>query len=104
VVANNKVYVAYLITWTESEEGWGVRPDGASLHLTQDDANEYLNEYWAHMPVEVPTEYSRNDGVVGKLVAIGLNLYRRLNLSKKHGIRLWQVDLRNARAEGNITE
>lgn len=104
MAVKDKVYVAYLITWTESEQGWGVRPDGASLHLTQDDAKQYLKEYWDNMPGKVPAEYSRNDSGTGKLVTVGLDLHKQLNLSKKHGIRLWQVDLRDARTKGNIKE
>lgn len=36
--------------WEESERGWGVRPDGYSLHLTHEDACKFVDEYWATMP------------------------------------------------------
>lgn len=100
----DKTHVAYLITWTESERGWGQRPDGASLHLTQDDAKVYLKEYWDRMPVDVPHGYSRNDSSSGKMVAVGPVLYKELKRNKKHGIRLWQVDLNNALRDNNIKE
>jgi len=48
--------------WEESEDGWGTRPDGYSLHLTDEDCRAYIQEYWDRMPAEVPDEYSRPDG------------------------------------------
>lgn len=45
--------------WEESELGWGVRPDGYSLHLSQEDWKAFRKEYWKGMPKEVPEEYSR---------------------------------------------
>ena len=32
--------------WEESERGWGVRPDGCSLHLTEADRKQFIKEYW----------------------------------------------------------
>jgi hypothetical protein len=55
----------YCQVWEESERGWGVRPDGYSLHLTLDDVKSHIAEYWKkqkkHSP-EVPDEYSRPCG------------------------------------------
>jgi hypothetical protein len=102
--AKGKTYVAYLITWTESERGWGYRPDGASLHLTQDDAKKYLKAYWDRMPTEVPHEYSRNDSDTGTLVAISPTMYKELKNSKNHSTRLWQGELREARTKRHIKE
>lgn len=48
--------------WEESERGWGTRPDGYSVHLTDDDRQAYIDEYWASMPDEAPAEYSRPHG------------------------------------------
>ncbi len=48
--------------WEESEEGWGTRPDGYSLHLTDADMIQFIKEYWAKMPDEAPKEYSRPAG------------------------------------------
>lgn len=48
--------------WLESERGWGTRPDGYSLHLSDEDRKQFINDYWAGMPDEVPDEYSRPDG------------------------------------------
>ncbi len=48
--------------WEESERGWGSRPDGYSLHLTDADRQAFIEAYWARMPDSVPDEYSRPDG------------------------------------------
>lgn len=48
--------------WEESERGWGTRPDGFSLHLTETDRQAYIKAYWSSMPDAVPDEYERPDG------------------------------------------
>lgn len=48
--------------WLESERGWGIRPDGYSLHTTRGDVDAYIAQYWDGMPDTVPDEYSRPDG------------------------------------------
>ena len=48
--------------WEESERGWGTRPDGYSLHLSQQALAAYVDDYWARMPNETPDEYSRPSG------------------------------------------
>jgi len=47
--------------WEESE-AWGTRPDGFSLHLTDEDRKAYIKAYWDGMPDATPAEYSRPDG------------------------------------------
>lgn len=98
----SKEYVAYLITWTESERGWGQRPDGASLHMTQDDAKTYLDSYWKSMPDEVPDEYSRNDSGTGKLVVVSSDMYSKLKTSKNRSVRLFEHEYSDARKRGDI--
>lgn len=48
--------------WEESEAGWGQRPDGCSLHLSEEDRAAYVKAYWDRMPSSAPSEYSRPDG------------------------------------------
>ena len=48
--------------WKESEKGWGVRPDGYSLHLTDQDREAYEKAYWDSMPDEIQDEHSRTCG------------------------------------------
>lgn len=50
--------------WEESERGWGVRPDGFTLHLTQDDCKKYVTGYnttFNNLP-SAPDEYTRASG------------------------------------------
>ena len=48
--------------WEESELGWGVRPDGYSLHLSEAGRDAYINRYWESMPDSAPQEYERPCG------------------------------------------
>lgn len=57
-------------TWMESERGWGVRPDGYSLHRTNADLEAYVKKYWDGMPDKAPAEYSRPAGDP-KLIDLG---------------------------------
>jgi hypothetical protein len=61
-----KVYLQY---WEESERGWGVRPDGCSLHLTKEDHKKYIDSIYKEREThtEVPYEYDR---IVGEPIEI----------------------------------
>jgi hypothetical protein len=45
--------------WEERERGWGSRPDGYSIHLTEDDRRKFIQAYWAKTPADAPDDYSR---------------------------------------------
>jgi len=91
---------AVLDTWTESERGWGSRPDGATLHLTMEDYGEYVEEYWGRMPKGVPDEYSRPDASPRNVV-IEEDLYQKI-VASRNGIRLWQGEYSKMKAEQKI--
>ena len=52
--------------WTESECGWGQRPDGLSIHFSEDQHTEYIKAHEARLVkrygLEVPPEYDFPDG------------------------------------------
>lgn len=52
-------------TWTESERGWGQRPDGYTLHKTKDDITHFLNRMRTREAEiykgQTPDEYSFPD-------------------------------------------
>ena len=75
--------------WEESELGWGTRPDGFSLHLTDADRESYIKEYWDRMPKSVPDEYSRPDGTPYK-AKVDAATFARVKASK-NGIRGWRA-------------
>lgn len=60
--------IAYLMEWEESERGWGTRPDGWSLHLSQADYTAFVNSHWATFEGKpTPDEYDRPVSLQGKL-------------------------------------
>ena len=75
-------------SWEESERGWGVRPDGYSLHLTQSDRNVFVRAYWDSMPEEVPDEYERPTGETFP-VEVDEETFDLVHTSK-NGIRRYQ--------------
>lgn len=48
----------FRIDWTESEAGWGQRPDGYSFHTSLEAASEYLQAQLNRLPKDIPCEYS----------------------------------------------
>ena len=79
-----ELYPAIRVGWTESERGWGQRPDGYSLHLTREDSEAYIKEYWDKMPAQVPDEYSRPEDP--KVIDVNAKILREIKKSK-NGIR-----------------
>ena len=80
--------------WEESEQGWGVRPDGYSFHLSEEDCKAYVKEYWASMPKEVQYEYSRTCGNP-IWVIVSPAFYRQATRefkAGKKGFRVWHSD------------
>lgn len=81
----------YCQLWEESEQGWGVRPDGYSLHLTADAAKAYIDTYWKEQKKrepEVPHEYSRPSGTPF-LTEVDGNTYEAVKASK-NGTRSYE--------------
>lgn len=75
--------------WEESEEGWGIRPDGWSVHKTEDDCKRYVKEYWDGMPSrgpngEVPYEYSR-EGSKPYVALVNDHIFELLEDNAKRG-------------------
>jgi len=48
--------------WEESERGWGVRPDGYSIHKDKEALHRYVTAYWNGMPAWALDTYSRPSG------------------------------------------
>ena len=81
----NRKYEVIVQKWEESERGWGTRPDGFSLHLTDTDREAYIKEYWDRMPESVPEEYSRPDGTPYK-AEVDAATFAKVKASK-NGVR-----------------
>lgn len=75
--------------WEESEGGWGTRPDGYTLHLSDADRKKFIEAYWARMPKAVPGEYSRPDGTPYEC-EIDEETYKRVEASTQKGeLGIW---------------
>jgi hypothetical protein len=84
--------IAYLISWTESERGWGCRPDGYSLHVGPQEAVKYVKSHNDSLPAgPAPDEYSRADG---DAVAVEATPTLMARLKVKGSLRFWQGDLK----------
>ena len=86
----DKILIQY---WEESERGFGIRPDGASLHKDYLSHKNYVGQiYNVWETIEyVPNEYDR---VIGKLIYVSVNseLY---NLVLSDNLRITQYQLNN---------
>lgn len=71
------IVALYAIEWEESERGWGCRPDGFSFHRSEQEANQYVKDFQARLPKEVPDEYSRPCGKP-KLLEVSESLYKHV--------------------------
>ena len=94
-----KCYFAHIITWEESERGWGCRPDGFSLHVSQDEADNYIKEHWkreqefnAKYGISgVPDEYSRpvsNKAEVVPITSKAAKALTEAHRAGKHGLHM----------------
>lgn len=86
--------------WTESERGWGTRPDGCTIHKTISDRHEFVKKYWSKMPKEIPDEYSRPEGEPREVV-ISDELYKNFE-GVKFGFWLTQNDFREKKDKREI--
>jgi len=74
--------------WTESELGWGVRPDGCTVHLVEQDKEAFIKAYDKRLREmygsRVPNEYSfpQGESYVG---VISDDLYNKLLRNKRDG-------------------
>ncbi len=86
--------------WEESERGWGVRPDGCSLHLNKEVRDFYIDGmYLNRSNLSVPNEYDRPIGIpISCLISDGLFE----NLSQIGTIRLFEMEKNNLIKMGEI--
>lgn len=84
----NEKHEVIVQKWEESESGWGTRPDGFSLHLTDADRKVFIQAYWDKMPESTPDIYSRPDGTPYK-AKVDAKTFARVKASangiRKHG-------------------
>lgn len=100
--------IGYLLSWTEFERGYGQRPDGYSLHASEEACDRYLKAFYDDRPKDglTPDEYEEPDTQKPKAVEISAEL--ALVLEKKtresNGMRLGQSSLTLGKtAQGGLT-
>lgn len=71
--------------WMESERGWGIRPDGYSIHNTLADCHAYISRCMANQPEEIPDEYSYAAGA-----PFPLDVPDDVNA---HDVRIWHTEI-----------
>jgi len=99
----NPTFQVQIQYWEESERGWGVRDDGYSVHLTEEDYQEYLKEFIEEEKKRnsknpygyVPEIYVRPSLNKTKSVLVTEKIYKKLKLLKacaEYGMRIWSKD------------
>lgn len=71
--------------WEESERGWGTRPDGWTMHLTEADRAAFVDWYYKehHTSASAPDEYTRTDGAPF-IIDVDQTTYDNLAVAKKN--------------------
>lgn len=92
---------AYLQYWEESERGWGVRPDGCSLHIDLNSHMIYVDDIYRDRTFHqhVPHEYDR---IVGEPLEVEISESLYQDLIEKKTLRLTQVETGNLIKFGTI--
>ena len=82
----------YLQHWEESERGWGIRPDGCSLHTTLTERKNYVESIYKDRDANnVPDEYDR---VCGEPIEVSIK--EELYNSFENGtLRLMRHEMNN---------
>ncbi len=87
--------------WEESERGWGVRPDGCTIHLSEEVRDSYIKGIYSHRDSKiVPHEYDRP---VGNSIEcfISDSLYEKID--QVGSIRLLEYEKNNLVKLGEVT-
>lgn len=96
--------IVILETWTESEAGWGQRPDGYSIHLSKEDYKKFVENHWKFLKElygeSTPHEYDRPDNNL-EVVKVSYKFFKKIEKSK-FGIRLWREEFKKLEKEGQI--
>lgn len=81
-----KKYELICQAWEESERGWGVRPDGYTLHLHEEDRKKFVAWYYRtyNNKSYVPEEYTRTSGTPFTVV-VDKKTYDKVKENSKAG-------------------
>ena len=99
----NSMKKVILQEWLESERGWGTRPDGCSIHLSEEDRKVFISQQVEGLPDDfVPDEYSRPDGDPSE-AWVDNDIYDNM-IESEEGVGAWMLQrayIKNMN-EGNV--
>ncbi len=75
--------------WIESEAGWGQKHDGFTIHLNNEDKDNFIKEYWDEEKKnnpsgETPSIYVRPEWN-SDLIDVEEEVYKKLKKARKEG-------------------
>lgn len=81
------VKTVFVQNWEESERGWGVRPDGFTVHVSREQRDEYVKWFNKTFNNEssAPDEYTRISGEPVE-VAVDAKLFRRIDRESRRKV------------------
>ena len=80
--------------WEESERGWGIRPDGCSIHMDSKERKDFLDKIYQEREndTHIPDEYDR---IVGGEVEAFVDDVIYEKIKEKKSIKLSEIELNN---------
>lgn len=92
----NKIsgYPAVVASWTEIEKGWGMRPDGISIHLDDESYLQYC-QWIEEINKDFPNEYSVPEDK--NSVLISEELFNQISETENRTLRVDRSDEREIR-------
>ena len=94
------ISMVYLQYWEESERGWGIRPDGCSLHIDLAHHKLYISKIYEDRDInDVPYEYDR---VVGDPIQVIVSDDIFNQVKNNGNLRLSQVSFSNLKKFNEI--
>lgn len=78
--------------WEESERGWGVRPDGCSMHIDNTNRDKYVRDVYKDRTDDVPDSYER---VIGEPIEAFIEDGLYEIIKRDSSVRLLEHELNN---------
>lgn len=80
--------------WEESERGWGVRPDGCSLHVDTTERKKFIDKIYESRSNDshVPSEYDR---IIGDEMEVFVDDMLFSSIKSKGSVRIYEHELNN---------
>lgn len=108
-MTKNDTYLIIVQDWEESERGWGVRPDGHSIHLSMEECKEFSKEFWVKekenkAPGYVPDCYTRESGKPYPFDTNQKTYKMLLQLRKEGRTGTWVSDLQSIEPDFKVKE